>query len=156
MSTQEKVLIIEDDEDLRHVFSSLLEQKGYETTAVGSATEGRRAARSGQFDVALVDDFLPDSKGIELIAPLKENQEDIAIIVITGHASIESAIRAVNAGAAGYLTKPVAAEALLAKVSQTTLKQRLLLGRGGAEGEPGALQAASGPFTGRRVCRSRG
>ncbi len=126
MDENESILIIDDDvsacETLAHIFG----MKGYETETVGTGQEAIDKARERFFNVALLDIKLPDMEGIELIAPFKEMHPDMAVILVTGYASVENAVRALNDGAAAYITKPLNIDGLLDRVRDTVEKQRLV------------------------------
>jgi DNA-binding NtrC family response regulator len=100
------VLIVDDDPGIRNMLSSVLSNEGF---AVETASNGKEAVKTCEktpFDVALIDIELPDMKGTELLKKLKQIQPRIVMIIITGHPTLESAVRAVNQSADGYLLKP--------------------------------------------------
>ena len=100
------ILIVDDDEDLRKMLSSILEAEGYQ---VGTAKNGKEAIKScekSHFDVALIDIVLPDIKGTELLEKLKKLRPKMIRIIITGHPSFENAMKAVNERADAYILKP--------------------------------------------------
>ena len=77
--------------------------------------------------MALLDIRLPDMEGTTLLAPLKEMYPDMAVIIVTAHASVETAARALNAGASAYITKPFNVDEVLATVMEAIEKQRLIV-----------------------------
>lgn len=76
--------------------------------------------------MALVDIKLPDMEGVKLVAPLKKMHPDMEVIIVTGYASTETAVQALNEGASAYITKPLHMDELLVKVKDTLEKQRLV------------------------------
>ena len=116
METRADILIVDDDEGTRQTLTLILRKKGYATEAAGTGQEALTKARARFFNLALLDLRLPDTEGVELIAPLKALHPDIAVLMVTGYASQQTAIQALNAGAAGYLTKPVEMDEALAKI----------------------------------------
>jgi PAS domain S-box-containing protein len=126
MEEKPRILIVDDDESTRKSLSLIFKKKGYETHTAGTGKEGLAAAKGTFFNAALLDIRLPDIQGIELIKPLKEIHPDIAIIMATGFASLETAVRALNEGAVGYIAKPLNMDEVLAKVSDVLEKQRLV------------------------------
>ena len=101
------VLIIDDDEGTRNLFSTVLSDAGYLVEAVGKGKDAIKLCKEGPFDIALIDIELPDIKGIELLKTLRELQPKMVNIIVTGHPSIENAVKSVNEKADGYLLKPV-------------------------------------------------
>ena len=100
------VLVIDDDAKMRELLTSILEGEGY---SVETAEDGKHAigfCKKLPFDAALIDIELPDIKGTELLKALKEIQPKMSKIIITGHPSIENAMKAVNEKADGYILKP--------------------------------------------------
>jgi DNA-binding NtrC family response regulator len=100
------ILVIDDDPEMRKMLTEVLGDEGY---AVESAENGKDAVKVCNklpFDAALVDIELPDIKGTELLVLLKSIQPKMVNIIITGHPSIENAMKAVNEKADGYILKP--------------------------------------------------
>ena len=101
------VLVIDDDEETRNLFSTVLTDAGYLVEAVENGKQAIKLCKKGPFDIALIDIELPDIKGIELLKTLRQLQPKMVKIIITGHPSIENAVKSVNEKADGYLLKPV-------------------------------------------------
>lgn len=107
-----RVLVVDDEDSIREYLSMMLEREGYEVT---SSADGKKAARfcaKEAFDVVVTDIQLPGLTGIELLSSLRERDPSVPVIIVTGHASQESAIEALNLGAFYYLLKPVSNEEL--------------------------------------------
>jgi DNA-binding NtrC family response regulator len=101
-----RVLLVDDDPTFRRVMGAELARRGY---AVGVCASGREAlehSASSEVDVVLLDLKLPDVDGIEVLAELRRRGVPAAIIVLTGHGTIDTAVRAIQAGAYNYLEKP--------------------------------------------------
>jgi signal transduction histidine kinase len=113
------ILLVEDNPDLSDNLTEILESTGYSVRAAKSCAEALASAADG-FDVGLVDVRLPDGDGIELAPTLKTRTAHAEIILLTGFATLESAIAAVRAGAWAYLVKPCAPEDLLIAIQQAT------------------------------------
>jgi PAS domain S-box-containing protein len=120
------ILIVDDDESQRKSLSLILKKKGYEAESAGTGKEALEKARDRTISLALLDIKLPDTNGIQLVAPLRQINPDMAIIMVTGFASIENTILSLNAGASGYLVKPVNHEEMLAKVKDLLERQELI------------------------------
>jgi len=107
-----RILVVDDEDSIREYLSMMLEREGYE---VESSADGKKAAklcRQQEFDVIVTDIQLPGMSGIELLSALREGDPTVPVIIVTGHASQESAIEALNLGAFYYLLKPVSNEEL--------------------------------------------
>jgi PAS domain S-box-containing protein len=125
MDERPRVLLVDDDESTRKMLALILRRKGYEIEAAGSGAEALEKAREGAFNLAFLDLRLPDMDGIGLIAPLQQLHPELAAIMVTGYASVGTAVEALNEGASGYVTKPVNIEELLAKARAALEKRRL-------------------------------
>jgi len=102
----ERILIVDDNADVRKVLSSILSEKGYLVAAMENGKQALKAAEKELFDLALIDVELPGIKGTELLHRLKEIQPRMVKIILTGFPSFENAMKAVNEGADGYILKP--------------------------------------------------
>ncbi len=127
MDEKQSILIVDDDDAARRSLSLILERKGYDVETAATGQEALRKAGQNRFNVTLLDIRLPDVEGIELIAPLKEDHPDMAIVMVTGYASMETAVRALNEGASAYITKPLNIEQVLATARDAIEKQRLIV-----------------------------
>ena len=108
----QRILLADDDPDSLEGLRTLLTAWGYE---VGTASDGRAALdRVGEFhpSVVITDIVMPALDGLELLEAVKREEPDIPVIVMTGHASLETRHRAAAGGAFGYLPKPVDAARL--------------------------------------------
>jgi signal transduction histidine kinase len=122
-----RILIVDDDESICRSLRLIFKRKGYETETAGTGREAIEKAQGGFFNLALLDIRLPDTAGIELLAPLKELHPDMAVILVTGYASLETAVQALNEGASGYITKPLNVDEVLSKARDVFEKQRLVM-----------------------------
>ncbi len=100
------VLIVDDDTNTREALAAFATQEGFTVATAGSVAEARIQLVRQRPDVVLVDLQLPDGRGIDLFEDL-EDRANVETILITGHASVESAVEALRLGASDYLTKPV-------------------------------------------------
>jgi DNA-binding NtrC family response regulator len=110
------ILIVDDDAGVRTMLSKVLDDEGYLTEAVENGKKAVKACEESSFDVALIDIELPDMKGTELLSRLKKIRPKMIKIIITGHPSLESAMKAVNERADGYVLKPFEVTELLQKI----------------------------------------
>jgi signal transduction histidine kinase len=119
-----RILVVDDNAPLVENLSEVLESAGYAVCGAATCAAALHHAREG-FDVALVDLRLPDGDGTELAPRLKEVQPDGEVVLLTGFATLESAVAAVRAGACAYLVKPCATQELLVTVEQAMRQVRL-------------------------------
>ena len=108
-STSEKpvrVLVVDDEPVLLTALEALLARKGYQVTALDSPIAATQKLAQEDFDVALLDVKMPDLSGLELLTAVKHRRPEVEVIMMTGHATVETALSAVKAGAYDYLTKP--------------------------------------------------
>ena len=141
-----RVLLADDHAMVRAGLREILEGTG-DIEIAAEATNGQEAlnaVRSGQFDVAVLDLSMPGRSGIELIKLIKEEQPKLRVLILTMHSEEQYAVRALRAGASGYLTKESAADELVAAVRRIAsggayispeTAQRLVLDSGGARTE---------------------
>lgn len=107
-----RVLLVDDDSDLRELFTEALRERGYYAVAVGSAEEAleRLSKDPGvtpcKFDIVASDMVMPGMDGIDLMKRIRRSCPDVLLIMITGDGAIETASKAIEAGAFGYMTKP--------------------------------------------------
>jgi DNA-binding NtrC family response regulator len=124
-----RILIIEDDAQLRGLLTELLEGEAYETSAVESGEEGLRALQGEVFDVVLLDINLPGMHGINVLTAAPNTQTDAEFIVMTAFAEVETAVQAMKLGAFDYLRKPLEPDELLLVIdralSQTHLRREV-------------------------------
>src|SRR6202008_157989 len=120
------VLVIDDEEIMGEILETLLPREGYEVRVASSGTEGLELARSLPFDAAIVDIMMPGLDGIATLDELKRIDEDLAVIIITAYASVESAISAMKSGAFDYVTKPFKNDEGMVVVKNAMERRRLV------------------------------
>jgi DNA-binding NtrC family response regulator len=102
-----KILIVDDDDNMRENLIDILGEEGYKNTGVESIELARQQLREEFYNLVLLDIKFPDGSGLELLKGRKSRNTDLMIVVCTGFASVESAINAMNRGAFAYLQKPL-------------------------------------------------
>ncbi len=107
------ILVVDDDPNLRKTLADILRVKGYETAVAASGAEAIAAVEREMFSLALIDLMLPDMPGLEVMAHIKAISPLTEAIILTGHASMETAIDATGQGAFSYLLKPYQMDELL-------------------------------------------
>ncbi len=113
-----KILIIEDEKINRIALSNALKKSGHEVVSCKDGIEGLHAFKENDFDLVISDLKLPGADGITVLKKVKEIKKDAEVIIITGYATIETAITALKNGAYDYITKPYPLEEILNKVTQ--------------------------------------
>ena len=111
---------------MREILETLLTREGYDVRLAASGAEGLEMARAVPFDAALVDIMMPGLDGIATLDELKRIDEDLAVLIITAYASVESAISAMKAGAFDYITKPFKNDEVLVVVRNAMERRRLV------------------------------
>ncbi|HEY4716066.1 MAG TPA: sigma-54 dependent transcriptional regulator [bacterium] len=131
----EIVLIVDDAIDIRSSLSGILSDEGYGIVSAGSCIEAEKLLSDKQPDIILLDVWLPDGDGVNFIKKVKEKSPESQIIMISGHGSIETAVRAIKLGANDFLEKPLSIEKVLvainraAEISALKVENTLLRGQ---------------------------
>src|SRR6187397_1664227 len=120
------ILVVDDEEIMREILETLLTREGYDVRLAASGAEGLEMARALPFDAAIVDIMMPGLDGIATLDELKRIDEDLAVLIITAYASVESAIAAMKGGAFDYITKPFKNEEVLVVVRNAMERRRLV------------------------------
>ena len=120
-----RILVVDDDRTIRRILSDILKGGGYEPVAAGTGVEAATALQGEGADsaVALIDLRLEDMSGLEVMKQIKEISPDTECIILTGHASQETAIEAVNLGAYSYVQKSYEMESLLLTIRRACDKR---------------------------------
>ena len=112
-SRKRRVLVIDDEPGMRETLDTVLSWEGYEVDTAECGEAAIEQAKSCEFDLAITDLRMPGMGGDEAITTLKRIRPNLAIIVVTGYASDEAAVRCTRKGALGIIRKPVEIDALL-------------------------------------------
>ncbi len=100
------ILIVDDEIDLRESLRELLEREGYEISEADNGATALELINRSHFDLILSDIMMPEMDGLTLLKKVKEQDNEVAVILITGYSSIQGAIEAIKFGAEDYFTKP--------------------------------------------------
>jgi two-component system cell cycle sensor histidine kinase/response regulator CckA len=125
MSYTPEILIVDDEPRMCDSLKVLLSNEGYSTQTAGSGQEAIEHLAKGTVDLALLDIVMPDMNGLQIMDYIKTNNLDTLVIVITGHASMDSAIESLRKGAHDYLRKPFEFDELLKRVENAVEQKRL-------------------------------
>src|SRR3990170_316924 len=112
------ILLVEDEEYIRENLSEILQMNGYQVSTAANGEMGLDLARRSDFDIVLTDLKLPGMSGIEVVRSVKSISPDTACIILTGYASVETAVEAMRVGAFTYLKKPFSKDELLITIEK--------------------------------------
>ena len=102
-----RILIIEDDEEMRSLLKDSLEEEGFETDSVSNGSDAFRKLVKEPFNLIITDVRMPGLTGLDILPGIKKLQPEVPVIVITAFGSEEVYRRSIKRGAAGYLEKPI-------------------------------------------------
>ena len=121
------ILVVDDELDIRDLVSGVLEDEGYETRTAADSDSALEAIAARRPSLVLLDVWLQGSRldGLELLAEIKRRDPSLAVLVISGHGNLDTAVAAIRQGAADFIEKPFQAERLLLMVERATETERL-------------------------------
>src|SRR5918998_3947155 len=119
------ILIVDDERGIRETLRGVLEDEGLAADAVGSGEECLKAVERRAYGCVLLDVWLPGIDGLETLSRMRESGTDAAVVMISGHANIETAVRATKLGAFDFIEKPLSIEKTVLTV-RNALRQREL------------------------------
>ena len=120
-----RILVVDDDPDVRLPLRRFLTGKGYEVVEADALAATQDVVRKQRVDVAVVDFSLPDGDGLEVLRLLKGQDAGTPVILLTGHGTIDLAVKAIKDGAEQFLTKPVELPALLVVIERGLEHRRM-------------------------------
>ena len=123
MGDSARILIVDDDESIREVLTSILTDEGYIVEAVDTGEKAIQATQQKFYNLVLIDIRLPDMEGTKLLTKMKDTVPKMVKIIITGYPTLQNAIEAVNKGADGYIVKPINIEETLKIIREHLRKQ---------------------------------
>jgi len=125
MTPRPHLLIVDDEAGIRESLSSILKDEGYQVEAVGSAEEALERSAAGDLEVILLDVWLPGIDGLEALSRIQALPQPPAVIMISGHGTIETAVRATKLGAFDFIEKPLSLEKIIVLVRNAIQQRRL-------------------------------
>ena len=120
------LLLVDDDRQVLASMADWLRDQGFATDTAASLAEGRAAVDRKSYDLALVDIRLGDGDGFDLLTHCRKNYPAMAVIMITGYGTVESAVEAIRLGAFDFLTKPLIDEELLLAIQRALNQQKVI------------------------------
>ena len=122
---KDKILVIDDEAGIRSSLKGILEDEGYIVKTTSTGEKGLDLIRGENFDVLLLDIWLPEMSGLDVLQKLKASEDNIKVIMITGHGTIETAVKATKLGAFDFLEKPLSLEKVVVTVKNALQQKRL-------------------------------
>jgi len=123
MDRNTRILIVDDDENIRKVLTTILEDEGYDVETADTAKTAIEKTERKTYNIALIDIRLPDMEGIELLTKMKATTPRLRKIIVTGYPTMQNAVEAVNKGADAYVLKPFNVEKVLNIIKEQLQKQ---------------------------------
>ena len=124
MNSFDKILVVDDDDMLRELMVTILENEGYMLDVAKSGYEAEVKLKNKIFNLVILDIRLPDTNGIDLLAKINQSAPRMKKIVLTGYPDADTAIKSVNENADAYLVKPFEPEKLLEIISENLKQQK--------------------------------
>ncbi len=124
---KEKILVVDDEEAIREVISTLLDAQGYQCTTCSNGKLGLEAFRKDTFDLVLSDIVMPEMDGLKLLGELRLDDPDVPVIMVTAMHDISIALEAIRAGAYDYILKPFEKDQLYLSVRRALEHRSLVL-----------------------------
>jgi DNA-binding NtrC family response regulator len=124
MTGPARILVIDDDESVRKVLTTALEDEGYGVDTAENGAQAIEKSKKGFYNMALIDIRLPDMEGTRLLSELKETTPKMRKIIVTGYPSMQNAIEAVKRGASDFIVKPFKMESALETIRKHLEEQQ--------------------------------
>ncbi len=149
-----RLLIVEDDPQMRRILSEMLAEEGYKVSSVGSGKEAIEKVKGNGFDVVVADIIMPGMDGMDVLKEVKKLEPQIHVIMITAFATIENAVEAIKNGASDYIAKPfkiaeveVAIKRVLEETKfQKVIKEKFIYSADASLGTDFTIKALSNPI----------
>jgi two-component system nitrogen regulation response regulator NtrX len=122
---RESILIVDDESGVRSSLQAILDDEGYAVEAVESGEDCLEALEVRRYDLLLLDVWLPKMDGLETLSRARTLDPELPVVVISGHGSIETAVKAVRMGAQDFVEKPLSLEKTLLVVKNALRRRRL-------------------------------
>ena len=116
--TKRNILIIDDEEDILTTCQSILEDEGYDVYIAKNSEESEEILKSKNINLVFLDVWLPNVDGLDILANIKKDYPEVSVIMMSGHAGVETAVRATKMGAYDFLEKPINISKLLSSCDE--------------------------------------
>src|SRR5690554_67415 len=119
-----RILVVDDESNIRQLIDEILSEEGYEVTTAADAEQARAARRSQDYDLVLLDIWMPDTDGISLLKEWTDSDTPGAVVMMSGHGTVDTAVEATRLGAVDFIEKPVSIAKLLRTVEKALTTRR--------------------------------
>ncbi len=123
MRGQLKILVVDDDEDTRELFHTVLTGEGYQVALANNGQDALVQSRNDSFDLVITDLKMPVTDGLQFLQEIRKTGSNADVIMVTGHGEVESYLHAMSLGAVEYIHKPIRIRELK-KIVRMILKKR--------------------------------
>jgi len=125
--SDEKILVVDDEEGIRETLKGILEDEGYQIETAASAEEGIELLKKTAPDLVILDIWLPNMDGIEALSLMRDHSPETPVVMISGHANIEMAVKSTKLGAYDFLEKPLSLDRIIITVERALEKKNLMM-----------------------------
>ena len=119
-----RILVVDDEANIRALIDEILSEEGYDVTTAADAKEARGARKRQEFDLILLDIWMPDTDGISLLREWSESGATGTVVMMSGHGTVDTAVEATRLGAVDFIEKPVSLAKLLRTVERALAMRR--------------------------------
>jgi DNA-binding NtrC family response regulator len=126
---QLNILVVDDDRDVCEYLQDFLTSEGYLVTVVNDPTNALEALRQAEFHVVVLDLMMPKLNGIDLLEQIRQSDDDIAVIILTGYPSLETATSSIEHDVSAYIRKPFTISEFRDAIQRIAKKKGLILRR---------------------------
>ncbi len=126
---QLNILVVDDDVEIREFLKDFLEGDGYSVTLIADPTTAVATLKKGQFHVVVLDLMMPELSGMDLLTQIRQHDTDVAIIILTGHPSLETATVSIEHEVSAYIRKPFSPQEFRDAIERIAKKKGLHLSR---------------------------
>ena len=123
---QEEILVVDDEKNIRTALTGVLQDEGYRVAEAESGEAALKALRQGSPDLVILDIWMPGMDGLATLAEIKRLHSEVAVLMISGHGTIETAVRATKLGAYDFIEKPLSLEKITLAVRHALDAQQLV------------------------------
>jgi DNA-binding NtrC family response regulator len=141
-----RILVVDDEANIRALIDEILSEEGYDVTTAADAKEARGARKRQEFDLILLDIWMPDTDGISLLREWSEGGATGTVVMMSGHGTVDTAVEATRLGAVDFIEKPVSLAKLLRTVERALAVRRTKEQRRGATTQSAVPAGKSQPM----------
>jgi DNA-binding NtrC family response regulator len=127
LSSQLNLLVVDDDKDVCEYLEDFLTHDGYNVTTINDPTQVVETLKGGDYHVCIVDLMMPKLSGIDLLGMIRKHDDDVAVIILTGYPSLETATASIEHDVSAYIKKPFSVDEFRAVIERIAKKKGLVL-----------------------------